>query len=99
MSGIAVEDYVADKEPELTDPTDPYEQVDRDFMDQLAKLLTKVEEVLQVGTYELSLADMGKFISARGDVLDLLEDPVLAGWLDHMRQTARCPYRRFAVSG
>ena len=97
MKGIAVEDYVADQEPELTDPTDPHEQVDRDFMDKLGEFITRVEEVVDAGNGDLRLADLSKFITARGNVLDMLDDPQLQAWLDHMRQTARVRYRRYTV--
>ena len=48
MSGIDVVDYVEGEEPEMQDPTAPFEEVDRNFMDQLALLITKFEEVMDV---------------------------------------------------
>ena len=98
-TGIAIQDYESGDVNDLQDPTDPYEQVDREFMNQLAQLITKFEEVLDVGNGDMVLSDIGKFIAMRGDALDLIEDPVMSAWLDNMRQTARCPFRRFAVSG
>lgn len=98
-SGIDVADYVEGQEPILQDPTATTEEVDRDFMDKLAKAITTFEEVLNAGQADVSLGDLRKFLDARGNALDVLDDPQLAEWLDHMRQTSRCPYRKFAVSG
>ena len=99
MTGIQTEDYVEGQEPNMNDATAPFEEVDRKFMDKLAKLVTKFEEVLDVGNGDLRLGDLHKYIEARGNALDLMDDPELTAWLDHMRQTARCPFRKFAISG
>ena len=99
QQGIDVEDYVEGQEPNLQDPTAPTEEVDRDFMDKLAKTITLFEEVLNAGSADVSLGDLRAFLDARGNALDALDDPQLMEWLDHMRQCSRCPYRRFPVSG
>ena len=99
QQGIDVEDYVEGQEPDPQDPTVTTEEVDRDFMDKLAKTITMFEEVLNAGQAELSLGDLHQFIDARGNALDALDDVQLNEWLDHMRQSSRCPYRRFPVSG
>ena len=97
--GIDVLDYHAGDETDLSDPTDPTESVDREFMNKLAQTITKVEECLQVGSGDLSISDLSKFIVARGDVLDMLEDPEMQAWLQWMRERNRSPFRRFGVSG
>jgi len=96
MSGIAIEDYVPDQEVQLEDPTDPYDQVEKAFMDKLAKMITHGEEALQAGDYSL---DSDEFFDRRGSFLDLLDDPQVAEWLNYMRTRARAPYRRFSVRG
>ena len=97
MSGIDVVDYHAGSEMDLVDPTDPHEKVERQFMDRVAKTLTRMEEVLLAGDADMSLSDLSKFLEARGEALDMLDDPEISGWLDHMRQMQRCPFRKFAV--
>lgn len=99
QQGIAVEDYVEGQEPTLQDPTVASEEVDRDFMDKLAATITRFEEVLNAGSADVSLGDLSDFIDARGNALDMLDDPQLAEWLNAMRQASRCPYRRFPVHG
>lgn len=97
--GIAVVDYVEGQEPVLDDPTALTEEVNRDFMNKLALTITRFEEVLGAGNADMSLGDLHKFIDARGNALDMLDDPQLQEWLDKMRTSSRCPFRRFAVSG
>ena len=99
MSGIDIVDYHAGNETDLQDPTVLTEEVDRNFMDKLALTITRFEEVLNAGQADVSLGDLRAFLDARGNALDALDDPQLAEWLDRMRQTTRCPYRKFSVSG
>lgn len=99
MSGIDVTDYVEGQEPVLQDPTAPTEEVDRDFMDKLARVLTTFEEALDAGKADLSLNDLRAWLDARGSALDELDDPQLAEWLKYMRESSRCRYRRFSVRG
>jgi hypothetical protein len=94
MSGISIGNYVEGVEPQLQDPTDPYEQVERKFMDKLARIITRAEEALQAGTSDV---DSDEFYGYRGDFLDLLEDQQLVAWLQHMRVIRRAPFRRFKV--
>ena len=97
--GIDVVDYHAGDETDLQDPTATHEEVARDFMDKLAKTITRFEEVLNAGQADVSLRDLSNFINARGDALDMLDDPQLAEWLNAMRLASRCPYRKFSVRG
>lgn len=99
---IAIADYDPDNPndvPDIDDPTALTEEVDRAFMNKLAKTITRLEEVLNVGQADLSINDIGVFLDARGNALDMLDDPQLAEWLDKMRQVSRCPFRRFSVRG
>ena len=99
QQGIDVVDYHAGDETDLQDPTVTSEEVDRSFMDKLAATITRFEEVLKAGNADISIRDLSDFINARGDALDMLDDPQLAEWLNAMRQASRCPYRRYAVKG
>lgn len=94
MSGIDIIDYNAGDETSLQDPTDPYDQVEKVFMDKLAKAITHAEEALQAGTVDI---DGDEFIDRRGDFLDLMDDPQIVTWLQWMRQVNRAPFRKFAV--
>lgn len=94
---IAIEDYVEGMEPITQDPSDPHEKVERKWLNKVALLLTTVEEALQSGRGDVSISDLSKFIEARGEVLDRLDDPDITGWLDHMRKLNRCRFRRFPV--
>ncbi len=96
-NGIDIQDYQEGVEPDLQDPTALTEEVDKAFMDKLAKTVTKFEEVLCVGSGDLSLNDLHKWIDVRGDALDMLDDLEIAEWLTHMRQISRCPFRKFGV--
>ncbi len=99
MNEIAIADYDGDNEVELQDPTALTEEVDKAFMNKLAKTLTRFEDVLAVGQADLNLNDIHRFIDARGEALDQLDDLEIAEWLNHMRKTARCPFRRFTIDG
>lgn len=94
---IAIEDYVEGQEPIVQDPSDPHEKVERVWMNKIALLLTTVEEALQAGRGDVSISDLNKFVEARGEVLDRLDDPDITGWLDHMRTVNRCRFRRFPI--
>lgn len=94
MSGIEVKDYFADGAVDLQDPTDPEETVERVFMDKLARTLTKAEEVVAAGDSDIGIMS---FMNLRGDLLDLLDDPEVQTWLKRMRESSRCPFRRFTV--
>jgi hypothetical protein len=96
---IDILDYEAGDETNLQDPTDPHEKVERAWLDKIAKLLTHIEEVLDVGNTELRITDVNKFILARADVLDSFDSPEISGWLDYMRKMNRCPYRKFPIRG
>jgi len=96
-NGISVVDYHAGDETDLQDPTDPNETVDRKLMDKLALTITRFEEFLSAGNEDFSIRDLSDFIATRGNALDMLDDPQIAEWLLHMRDTSRCRYRKFAV--
>ena len=92
---IDIQDYHAGGEAALQDPTATHEEVEKQFMDKLARVITHAEEALQAGTHNI---DSDQFFGYRGDFLDLMEDPQMRDWLEHMRRLSRAPYRRFAVS-
>lgn len=99
QQGIDIVDYHAGDETDLQDPTVTTEEVDRSFMDKLANTVTRFEEVLNAGSQDISIRDLTDFVNARGDALDMLDDPQIAEWLAKMREVSRCRYRRFAVRG
>ena len=76
-------------------PAATTEPVKKTFMNKLAKLLTKAEEALGQGDSEV---DISLLAANRGDLLDLLDDPEIFEWLKKMRDSSRCPYRRWQVS-
>lgn len=94
---ITVANYDPNQEIELEDPTDPNEVVERKLMNKLALLATRMEEVLSAGDAEMTVSELSKFLALRGDLLDELDDPDIKVWLQKMRETSRCPYRRWAV--
>ena len=79
----------------LASPVATTEPVKKTFMNKLAKLLTKTEEALGQGDSEV---DVSLLAANRGDLLDLLDDPEVFEWLKKMRDSSRCPYRRWQVS-
>lgn len=94
---ISVQDYQPDMAVELEDPTDPNEMVARRLMDKLAKLATRIEETLNAGDSDMTVAQLLTFVQVRGDLLDELDDPDIKLWLQNMRQASRCPYRRYTL--
>lgn len=92
---ILVEDYVEGMDAPVSDPTAPDEQVQTNFMNKLALILTKAEEVSGRGDSDVGIVH---FINTRGDLLDMLDDPQVQEWLAWMRECARCPARRYQVS-
>lgn len=94
MSGISIGNYVEGQDVELEDPTDPYERVERRFMDKLARIITRAEEALQSGVGDV---DSDEFYAKRGDFLDAIADPQFNDWIQHMRVIRRAPFRTFAV--
>lgn len=95
MSKVDILDYNAGDENQLQDPTDPYESVEKAFMDKIGKLITFAEEAMQAGTHNINTDE---FYDKRGDFLDLAEDPQVRDWLHHMRLHNRVPFRRFTVA-
>ena len=91
---IIVENYVPGMEPPVQDPTAKDEQVETQFMNKLALILTKAEEVSGRGDSDVGVVH---FFYTRGDLLDLLDDPQVQEWLKWMRECARCPARRYTV--
>lgn len=94
MSGISIGDYTAGGGVELQDPTDPYESVERQFMNKLAAIITLAEEALQSGVSDV---DSDEFYAGRGDFLDAIADPQFHDWIQHMRVIRRAPFRAFRV--
>ena len=94
---ISVQDYNPDMVVELEDPTNPEETVEKKLMDKLAYLLTILEEMLLHGDSEMTVGQLLEFVAKRGDLLDELDDPAIRRWLHKMRETARCPHRRYKL--
>lgn len=100
MCPVEILDYdPANPNVELQDPTTPDEVVMRSLMDKLAKAFTRFEELLLSGDPDMTISDLQQFMAARGDALDWFDDPEIAVWLKKMRESARCPHRRFSVRG
>ena len=96
-NGIDVVDYHAGDETALQDPTVKTEEVDRNLMDKLALTVTRFEEVLNAANADFSIRDLSDFVDARGEALDMLDDPLIADWLQDMRTKSRCRFRKFSV--
>lgn len=91
---IIVEDYVEGMEAPVSDPTTKDEQVETAFMNRLALIVTKAEEVLGHGDSDVGIMH---FMNTRGDLLDMLDNPQIQEWLKWMRECARCPARRYTI--
>lgn len=90
-----IQDYVAGQELEAVDPTDPFESVERAFMDKLAHMVTTAQNMLSYGDAEVVLDD--SFYLQRGEFLDLLQDPQISEWLRWMRLQNRAKFQTYAV--
>jgi hypothetical protein len=89
-----IQDYNADEElSEPQDPNGPME-VEASLLELLAKAVTHAEEAVQVGEWSV---DSDEFYLRRGDFLDVLDNPMVAEFLDYMRKQNRCPFKRFPV--
>lgn len=91
---IDILDYHAGDENQLQDPTATHEEVEKAFMNTLAKIITFAEEALQSGAESV---DSDEFYLKRGDFLDAIADPQFHDWITHMRLVQRAPFRRFPV--
>lgn len=64
--------------------TDTNEPVEKELLNKLALMITRAEECF---------AEDGE----RNAFVDMLDDPTVAQFLDGMRKSGRCPFRRFPV--
>lgn len=102
MCPVSIMDYnpaIPEQDIELQDPTSPEEVVHRTLMDKLARAFTRFEELLLAGDPDMTISDLQKFMAARGNALDWFNDPEISVWLKQMRESARCPHRRYSVRG
>lgn len=70
------------------------DMVPKDLMNRLGEMFTLVEELLDEG--EASM-ESEPFFEKRGEVLDMLQEPEVAAWIDYMRKLNRTRFRRFSV--
>lgn len=71
------------------------DMVPKDLMNKLGEMFTQVEELLDAG--EASI-ESEAFFEQRGTILDMLQEPEIAAWVDYMRKLNRMRFRRFSVS-
>ncbi|MEE9367097.1 MAG: hypothetical protein V3W44_10445, partial [Dehalococcoidales bacterium] len=69
--------------------------VPKKLMNRLGEAFTLVEELLDEG--EASI-ESEPFFEKRGEILDLLQEPEMATWIDYMRKLNRTRFRRFPVN-
>lgn len=71
------------------------DMVPKDLMNKLGEMFTQVEEVLAAGDATI---DDDDFFEKRGAILDMMQEPEVAAWIDYMRKLNRTRFRRFPIS-
>lgn len=86
---------VSNDPSDLGDPTNPNTVMPRKLEDQIAELVVRCEEYFDAEGWLDKTPDTNEAAS----VLDVLERPDIAEWLDKLRRDGRARFRKFAVRG
>jgi len=71
------------------------DMVPKSLMNRFGEIFTQVEELLDAGEATI---ESDTFFDKRGELLDMLQEPEVATWIDYMRKLNRMRFRRFPIN-
>lgn len=102
MKNVMIQDYHAGMEIVDTE-AETEEQINGKLLNLLAKAVTHADELSDTArdliyNSDFSEEDKQRFSQRLGEFLDMLDNPAVADFLDRMRKTSRCPFKRYGVT-
>ncbi len=91
---MSVQDYKLGMDIDADDASTT-DMVPKDLLNRFGEVFTLVEELLDEGEATI---ESEAFFEKRGEILDVLQEPEMASWIDYMRKLNRTRFRRFPIN-